>query len=330
MHELESKEGEMKNLIKSFIFFTIAAIFFGSSIIDSYAMELCSEGLDCTERCSILTDYKYNDTPLDDVEFRVYQVTALNEDYEHELLEKFEDFDIDFDQLTDNSYWIQLINNLENYINYEMLQPDRIFLTDDTGQYNLEDLDVGMYLIQAEVLEKNNQLLYSEPILIIVGNYDDSNEEWIYDYTIEPKISVMSLEMYNLTVTKVWENTNSALLIPTEIQVELHCNGEVYDVITLSETNGWTYTWYDMDPLQSWGVNELTEVEDFEVDYKIDIQEFTITNTYCGTSDEELPQTGTSAYLITIFSGIGLVFLLLGVLLKYGIRYKDNDKTKME
>ena len=49
------------------------------------------------------------------------------------------------------------------------------------------------------------------------------------------------------TVTKVWDDqNNNDRKRPTSIQVQLMYDGNVYDTVTLSETNHWTYTWTEL------------------------------------------------------------------------------------
>ena len=48
-------------------------------------------------------------------------------------------------------------------------------------------------------------------------------------------------------MTKVWDDqNNNDRKRPTSIQVQLMYDGNVYDTVTLSETNHWTYTWTEL------------------------------------------------------------------------------------
>ena len=72
---------------------------------------------------------------------------------------------------------------------------------------------------------------------------------------------------------------------PTEIVVDLLKNGEVYDTVTLSEENGWSYNWdklprYNADGTRAeWTMTEQT-VEDYTVLIEKNGITFTVTNTY--------------------------------------------------
>lgn len=288
---------------------------------------------------SIMIDYTYNSDPLDDVEFKVYYVATMTGNEEISLNENFADFPIEFTKLDSMEYWLTVRDNLENYIhcNCESIECDMSFVTDGMGQYLLEDLELGLYYIEAEPAVEDNVVFYSEPIMIFVGQYDDEDDKWLYHFDVTPKISVISYDpLIPITVTKVWENSDEEFVKAQEIEVQIYKDGEVYDTVILNEENSWTYTWYDMDFEAEYGFIETSNFEDYQVDYSHNIYEFTITNTYIGEDEpdepeeepdepeeepdepeEEIPQTGSNANLIPIFAGIGLSLIAVGALLKY-------------
>lgn len=307
----------------SFFMIVFGCLYSASLVVT--AAQINIEGFDYTQEGSIVIDYKKEEEPLADVEFQVYQITEADESYNQILQSKYEGMKIELDELSDSEYWKELSNELEYYINYEIVSPELTFVTNDDGTYKIEDLELGIYYIQSDVIQEDGTELYSEPILIMVGDYDNSNEEWRYQYTIQPKVAMIAESKEQLTVEKVWENTNSDELILDEVEVAVYCDGELYDTVILSEENLWKCTWYDIDKTKTWAVKELTESEEFTVRYERNLYEFTVINTYIGEADEELPQTGSFSYMITILSGFGLICLSLGILLKYKFRDKENE-----
>lgn len=241
-------------------------------------------------------NYTHNDNPLDDVDVRVYQVAELLDDGTYAMTQEFADIEMDFYQLEVMSYWINLKNEIEHHVDYKMITPDYEFVTDDAGNYNLDDLDLGLYYITAEYEDDGLYAYYSEPLLIFVGQFDDDLDKWVYEFTIIPKISVVSLNNpATITVNKTWENINNETVIPNSIEVELYCNGEVVDTVTLSEENSWSYTWENIDIHQVWAVYEKTTLTDFEVSYDRDYFTFEIINTYI----EDTPQEQTTTQQTT-------------------------------
>lgn len=291
-----------------------------------FATEGTTEVVSESTSNAIVIDYVYNDDPLDDVEFGLYQIAEGTDIDQYEVLDAYSEIEIDFEKLYEESYWLELRNELEHYINYQNLEPDKVFLTDGLGQYTLEDLDAGLYYIEADPCVEDSVVYLSEPILIAVGYYDDGEEKWMHQFTVQPKIEVITLEdARHITVEKVWEDVISSLLVPESIEVALYCNGEVYDTVTLNEANSWYHIWYNVDPDATWAVCELSELEDYEVSYDRTCCDFQITNTYVGEWEEELPQTGSDANVIPVYAGIGIGLIALGILIGYNKDKGDEE-----
>lgn len=240
---------------------------------------------------TITIDYTYNNTTLDDVEFHVYRVADLDQNVAFSNTDKFKNFYIDFEQMDSMDYCITMRDNLQNFIDYQNIAEDAIFTQDsDNKSYNLDDLSVGLYYIQATAHVKNPDAFYSLPIMIVVGQYDDSNSKWLYDFNVEPKISLMmNGAQPDISVKKVWET--DAKTLPS-VKVALYRNGSVYQTVTLSSANDWEYTWdfntiSDFSFEDSWAVVELTTLENNVVDYSRDFYKFTITNTYDPPVDDD-------------------------------------------
>lgn len=306
----------MKKIIKMLTLVFAALILF--VMLSTGATAISSDGM-------ITIDYTYNNDPLYDVSFRVYQVAALGDDGIYTLTSEFQDFELDFYSLESTSYWIEVKNNLENYIDYQMITPRYEFVTDDAGAYDLEDLQLGLYYIVADFIDDGSYAYYSEPIMIFVGQFDEDENKWLYEFTVKPKVSMISLDEIpqTITVNKTWQNIDSALLKPDYIEVQLYCNGVVVDTVTLNESNLWSYTWYNIDTDQTWAVIEKTTLSDFKVDYNRDYFTFEITNTYIGQTDDEIPQTGSTVYQAAILSGVGVVLILFGSLISQRGKYYE-------
>ncbi|MFI3173187.1 MAG: Cna B-type domain-containing protein [Eubacteriales bacterium] len=291
-----------------------------------FATDSSPDIIDESTSNTIVIDYIYNDDPLDDVNFKLYQIAAGTEIDQYEVLDTYDELAIDLEELYSESYWIELRNELEHFIDYQNLTPDQIFVTDGLGEYKVDDLEAGLYYIEAEPCVEDSVVYFSEPILIAVGYYDDGEEMWLHHFTLQPKIEMMSLDdAKHITVEKIWVDVVSSLLIPESIEVALYRDGEVYDTVVLNEENDWYYVWYDMDPSATWTVCELTELEDYEVSYDRSCCDFQIINTYVGSWEEELPQTGSDANVIPVYAGIGIGLIAFGILIGYN-KGKDDEE----
>ncbi|MGL6198043.1 MAG: Cna B-type domain-containing protein [Lachnospiraceae bacterium] len=87
------------------------------------------------------------------------------------------------------------------------------------------------------------------------------------------------------TVTKNWDDSSDQDgFRPVEIDVQLYADGKEYgDIISLDDSNNWTYTWNNLTEKNSgktieYTVKEVKVPDGYEVSYSEDT--FTITNTY--------------------------------------------------
>ena len=157
---------------------------------------------------------------------------------------------------------------------------------DEFGRYNLMVPNVlkdGEYYKAFQVTEKdpddNGKYKVIEKFVVDKNSY--KKPEYTFEVTntgtppTEPKTYV--------TVSKVWE----ALGETQAIRVQLYVNGEATNkFLTLSEENGWTATFYDLDIEDGFGnyyVYTVREVGDSNGIYKIGDREFEVS--YAGNMD---------------------------------------------
>ena len=97
---------------------------------------------------------------------------------------------------------------------------------------------------------------------------------------------------------------------PESIEVSLLANGVVQETVTLSESSNWSYTWNDLDVLDSndqlitYDIQEES-LEGYSVEVTSNGYTFTITNTKL---IYELPNTGGGG--VIPFAVVGACFLL--------------------
>jgi hypothetical protein len=124
--------------------------------------------------------------------------------------------------------------------------------------------------------------------------------------------------------------------------VELLRDGEVFDIIKLTEEDGWRYTWKGLDGAHKWQVVEKDIPEGYTVSISQENTTFVITNTgsdeFLGTTDPEkpkkpgkpgggggggkLPQTGMLWWPVPALAASGILVFLLG--------WARNSKGKEE
>lgn len=280
------------------------------------AMAADSTPLDfCLTISYTYTDENDVEHVLEGVEFHLYQVAALQDDYTLVNVEPFEDFDIPDGLFYDQTLLIETCDSLEHYIDSNAFDTYKTVTTNGIGAVTVT-LDSGLYYIDAQLFWDDEETgetasaYYTTPFLVLIGAYDEENDTYIYTYDAMPKISMMSLTLdegtytYSMTVRKEWENTDYTTL-PTEIEVQLYCDGSCGDddhdeIVTLNAANDWSYTWDGLDANHTWAVVEVTSLANYDTSYNLTIDEDTgqyvtvITNTYTGDPDPDPTATPTA------------------------------------
>ena len=129
------------------------------------------------------------------------------------------------------------------------------------------------------------------------------------------------------TVLKVWDDKGYESKRPASVQVTLLQNGTAYDTQTLSDTNGWMYTWdklpkYDKDGKEiSWTIREFS-VYGYISTVRQNGYTFVLTNTL---DKQKLPQTGMLWWPVPVLACGGLAFLIVGV---SGKKKAKSDETR--
>ncbi len=92
--------------------------------------------------------------------------------------------------------------------------------------------------------------------------------------------------MAHVIVNKVWNDNNNPDR-PTQVTVQLYCNGEAYgDAVVLNAGNNWHYRWNRLNPDLTWTLGEVNVPEGYTSTITADGLYFTITN----SSDYQPPQ----------------------------------------
>lgn len=111
----------------------------------------------------------------------------------------------------------------------------------------------------------------------------------------------------SLSVKKLWSDGGSATR-PTSVKVDLLRNSQVFDTVTLSNLNNWSYTWDELDPNATWGVRETDVPDGYTPSYTVENNSVTITNTA-----KTLIQTGQLNWPIPFLACGGALIFTVGV-----------------
>ncbi|MCD7804519.1 MAG: Cna B-type domain-containing protein [Oscillospiraceae bacterium] len=130
------------------------------------------------------------------------------------------------------------------------------FTTTDTAIefYGLPD---GSYTLTETVAPSGYKVADPVTFAVADGKIDGSSTKTI---TVEDDVDTTQPQTTSVTVTKKWEDDSDRdKLRPTEVTVSLLADGTIVDTVSVTEANGWEYTWDNL-PKNDNG---------FEIDYTV-------------------------------------------------------------
>lgn len=174
------------------------------------------------------------------------------------------------------------------------------------GTAKFYDLNLGIWLVCGA---PDNEMKF-KPFFVFIPTEANGMKNYVIHAT--PKLDEDDSDNINLMVTKKWDDDNNASNErPKSVTVNLLLNGETVDKIKLSESNGWNYTFKDLENVEGYSVEEV-EVDRYTAEYAGDVKEgFIITNIH---DDNKLPQTGQKWIPIIILFIAGIACITLGII----------------
>lgn len=269
---------------------------------------------------------------LSDVAFYLYRVADVSENGDFSLVGDFASYAVD-PAGQDSEGWRALADTLAGYAQRDGLEPLYSGSTDQDGKLAFSGLNTGLYLVMGESSEKDEVTYTPMSALISLPGLDE-DDEWIYDVTSKVKYDSKEKppeeELTERKVLKVWKDNGQEISRPKEISVQLLCDGEVYDTVTLSEDNDWRYTWSDLDAKCQWQVVEKEVPKGYTVSESCEGNTFVLTNT-CKvpetTPPDETPPDKPSKLPDTGMLWAPVPFLALGGMLLFLIGWFRRRKS---
>ena len=285
-------------------------------LIAAFAVPAGAAGeIDPSAECSLTINYVDGKTPLSGVLFRVYYVADISEDAEFTAAGSFKEYPIDFTELTVEANWAELALTLAGYVERDVLQPAANVETDENGAICMEHMQAGLYLVLGSAAEADGMIYTAIPALVSLPSMNEAGE-YFYNVTIFPKHESNPVEApISIRVLKTWDDKGTVFR-PKEITVDLLCDGEVVDSVTLNKDCKWTHTWEELDADHSWNVSEHP-VEGYTVKVEKNNRTFKITNTgdYPPPPPPPYnPQTGLLWWPVPVLLGAGLLFIVLALI----------------
>lgn len=286
-------------------------------LLAAFAMPASAAGkLDPSVECSLTLYYVDGETPLEGAEFAIYRVADIDENAAFTLTDAFKAYPVDFSQIADNANWAKLALTLAGFVERDAIKETAHETTNDNGAISIEHLRSGLYLILGGACETDTGIYTGIPALVSLPSMNEAGE-YFYDVMVYPKHEKVDIpgQPISIKVLKSWKDNNNPNR-PREIQVDLLCDGKVYETVKLNRDNAWTYRWENLEAGHSWNVSEH-EVKGYSVEVTKDGWSFTITNSGSFVPPEpppHNPQTGLLWWPVPVLFGAGLLFVVLAVI----------------
>ena len=297
---------------------------------------MAAGSIDLNRDASLTITEKYGEQPLSGVRFELYLVSTVDETGELTPAPAFEKYAAELDIRGQNdSAWQALAEKLDRELllgNLGLLLPADSAVTGEQGRASFPSpgrkLTLGLYLVPGTRTEKEGYVYSTAPFFVLLPEQDAQSNTWNYAPAAQAKPG-QSPVLADYEVIKIWKDDCHKDQRPQSITVQLLCDGEVYDTITLPQNGAWKYTWQDLDTNHVWTVTETKLPGYQEPAVQREGNTFIVTNTCSkpGTPVEPgkpiLPQTGQLWWPVPALLAAGLLFVVIGLIRRRGERHES-------
>ena len=281
--------------------------------------------IDPSQSCSLTLSYGYDGTAFADVAVALYQIAEVSADFQYRLTSPFASTGLHLNGVTSNSEWNVMRETFESHILANTLPADRTAATDTHGAVFFDGLQPGLYLaIAADVTRENGHYCFTPALVALPGLGADGL--WQYQVAATAKSEMLPPvtpdEEAEFKVLKLWQEETEHAARPQSIQVEIFRDGTLYETVTLSRENNWTYTWRTKSDGASWHVAESNVPEGYTATVESRDNTFVVTNRQISQetppaedpNPTDPPRTGDTAnillYAVLMFFSGSLLILL--------------------
>lgn len=286
---------------------------------------------------------------------KVYRVASIDENGYYKTVAPFDSetaFPIqDINSIKTQKEWDSCLEPAKEYVKDNNISPDASSKSDGSGKTVYSGLSLGIYLVTCDSVKIGNFKHYFSDFFVAVPGLETVGEDsykYVYDVVASPKHSKEDVTVINeYAVYKRWNDTGYSSNRPSSVTVQIYCDGNLYETVTLSANNSWHYKW-KYEAGHEWRVRETSTGRNYSpaVTTEGNGFVFVITNTYNppevpdtppndpgetpGTPDlpevlgairdlpavlgaRRLPQTGQLWWPLPILVLLGLFFIVKGI-----------------
>ncbi len=232
------------------------------------------------------------DVILTNMHWDLYQVGGRNADGELELQGDFADYAVSLED-TSATALARAAETLENYAILDGIEPFAFANSDANGYLKFSNLGEGLYLVAGDPVQIDNAYYFPAAFFIEISEQSLDKD---YDLTAYPKYVYRDFtEGSEYSVKKVWLNDeHEPGMRPTELIVDVYRDEVLFETVTLSEANDWTYTW-TADRYYEWRVMERVVPDHYFVVYRTNGVQYVIENALTTDSSYTEPASSTDS-----------------------------------
>lgn len=276
------------------------------------------EPIETTKDCSMTLSYVHNQTVFPNLKVQVYHIATVSSDFQYTLTADFASTNLTVNGVSSTNEWDAMRTTLKSYVIANGLSADYEYRTDSNGSVKLENLTPGLYFIMPIQFANDGAYYYFDSALVALPGLGNDGK-WQYDISVKPKpeIDIPTGDDEEYKVVKLWRDNGHQEKRPSNIEVDIICNGKVVETVVLSAENNWSYSWTAEDNGDKWQVSERNVPEGYVMTVEEHTTSFTIINTIPGTPD--IPQTGDTSntgLYVMLMCVSGLLLVILGVTAK--------------
>ena len=290
----------------------------------AYALstEQAKEPIATDELCTLTLTYASAEVTLPSLAVDIYRVASVSTDFRYTLESAFEETALAVNGIQTQREWNTVRTTLDSFIAANGVEPTATASTVANGTATFTDLATGLYYVAPQTVTVGGFRYYFASTLIALPDLKEDGT-WNYQVSATPKPDVRPPSSSDLEyrVLKLWQGDDEENR-PPEITVDLLKDGEVVRSVTLSQENGWSYSWFAADDGSLWTVAEQTVPHGYTVTVEQNETVFTMVNTVESSDDSSIPETGDTGhtgFLVLFLSAAGVLLVLAGMKRRRGV-----------
>ena len=290
----------------------------------AYALstEQAKEPIATDELCALTLTYASAEVTLPSLVVDIYRVASVSTDFRYTLESAFEETALTVNGIQTQREWNTVRTTLDSFIAARGIEPTATASTVANGTATFTDLSTGLYYVAPQTVTVDGFRYYFASTLIALPDLKEDGT-WNYQVSATPKPDVRPPSSSDLEyrVLKLWQGDDEETR-PPEITVDLLKDGEVVRSVTLSQENGWSYSWFAADDGSLWTVAEQSVPHGYTVTVEQNETVFTMVNTVESSDDSGIPETGDTGhtgFLVLFLSAAGVLLVLAGMKRRRGV-----------